>query len=449
MSHTQDHARSGTIGGGGWFLGGLVGTLLVMLMPGSASAQAPEEPVEAAVELPAPPTGRPVRGLRVRSDPGAAMTTLTLVFPEGGATDPAEGTGATFLLGRLLQAQGEQALLPLGGTLAIQAEQGQVALVVSVPSPRWEEGWARVQRLLETDPLSSALLEEARARRLDELLFQQGTPVQSFLAAWQRHAFASSLPVAIDAGRPIGGTVDGVRGVTLSMLDARRRDVFRIERSQAILMAPPPPESSAQLDFHVPESAGAVGSVGAGGRSAPWEGSRQVVDRDLTSTWIGLAWAIPEGVHWVTVSFLAQRLQEMLNPSLPEPGIYRTEVSPVRAGDRTLLTVVATVDPSVALRRERQVIEALGSLGTEAMTGLGLDLAQRRWKSEVAAVRSNAVEEGFWLARQLGPGLASSEILPNPDALRGLLSGTVIRDLAASLSAPRIFVYGPVPMMSP
>jgi hypothetical protein len=372
------------------------------------------------------------------------MTTLTLIFPEGARTDPPEAPGATFLLGRVLEAQAERALLPLGGSLGVQVEQDQVSLVLSVPSPAWEEGWARVEQLLEVDRLSADRLEETRARRLDELLFQQGTPVSAFLAAWHRHALAVGLPPEVDAGRPVGGTIEGVRNVTVSTLEARRRDIVQIERSRAILMAPPSPESPAEESFHVAEPSG-------GGRAAPvqgvWEGARLVVDRDLTSAWLGVAWAIPPQAHWLTSSFLAQRLQELLSPSLPEPGVFRTEVAVTRAGGQAFLTVLATVDPAVTLRREQQILDALQALATEAMGGLGLELAQRRWKSQLAALRSQPIEEGQWLARNLPED--ATELLPDGDALRGLLAGTVIRDLASALPPARILLYGPVPMMEP
>ena len=373
-----------------------------------------------------------VQTLHVETRPGARMTTLTLVFPEGARTDPADQSGVTFLLGRTLEAQAEAALLPLGGSLTIRVEKQDSRVTLTIPTHQWTVAWSRLRGLLASDSLSGALLERERARRLEELLFQQGAPVHTFLAQWHRHALAWALPVEQDPARPAGGSLEDIRRLTLPALEARRRQVFRLDAAQALLIAPPDAPAIRAIEESVQDPIRPAPSAAGG-----WEAERLVVNRDLTSSWIGVAWPIPDEVHWVTARFLAHRLHEMLNPTLPEPGIYRTEVTLMRAGAATLLTVVATVDPGVTLRRERQILDAMALLAAEPLQGLTLDFSQRRWKSALAL-------------RRMEPSAEADEggILPDPEALSALLSGTRLRDLAAGLPAARILIYGPVPMMA-
>lgn len=376
--------------------------------------------------------------------PLSEMTTVTLIFPDGARNDPAGAAGATFLLGRLLETEGESALLPLGGRLAIQVDLDQVAVTLSVPNRHWEAAWGEVERLLTTQPIPDEGLDRVKTRRLDELLFQQGAPVFTFLAHWQRYALASGLPADVDPGRPTGGTLDDVRALSAEILERRRAQVFQLNRSRVLLMAPPPPESSVLQDFGVSGQSDFLPSHEPPGR---WRGEREVMDRELTSTWIGIAWLIPDEAHWVTVSFLARQVHERLNPALPEQGVFRTDVTPVRAGSQRFLTVVSTVDPAVATRRESQILAIVDDLATGTLSGLGLDLAQRRWKSDLARRRANPMEEGGWLAQHLPPD--ATAMLPDPEALSAFLAGPVLRDLAAGLPEARVLLYGPVPMMEP
>jgi len=410
----------------------LLGLLLLSAGAATAESQSHDQHREQDPTL--------VRTLHVDIRPGARLSTLALVFPEGARTDPAGQPGATFLLGRILEAQGTAALLPLGGSLSIQVEPGETRVTMAVPHMQWPTAWARLQTLLRSDPLSDAILTRERQRRIDELLFQQGAPVHTFMAQWNRYAQAWALPPEQDPARPVGGTMDGLREVSIPALEARRREVFQLDAAQALLIAPPSAPALTGLEEPTRDPNPALRTP-----AERWQPAREVIDRALTSAWIGVAWLIPDEAHWVTADFLAHRLGELLNPPLPEPGIYRTEVSLTRAGPATLLTVVATVDPGVTYRRERQILQAMTQLASEPLQGLGLDLAQRRWKSAVSLKRMDPREEALWMAEHWSQDYGG--LLPTPEALAVLLSGDLLRELAAFLAGPRILLYGPVPMM--
>ncbi len=424
------------------------------------------------------------------SRPLGSGIAVSVRFPRGAHADPPGSEGTAFLFGRALEAEGARLLAPMSARVHVDVERESLVVTLFAPSLEWIPAWREIAGLLSGSPLSEAAVQAARDRLMDELLFQAGAPVRAFERAWDEERLAGLLNDPAGNGRPVGGSVQGVGSVTPATLEAWRSRSLRwdeavvavvgpVSEAQAgalggplerVVTAPRRPQDPASPETRPPAAVtdpregGAPAtdllppaplylgvpaprlSLPSGGLRQPLgAGSRRVIDEEITSTWIGVAWALPRGTPWVLQDFLVLVVADALNPSPPDPGLYRADVHLEHAGGIPLLVVVATVDPQSAVEWEARILSTLAGIASEPPPGAFFELARRRYRSSRMLEGSDPGLRARWLATRASldggvPDLASES---------WGLSREGLAALAGARGEPRILVYGPVRMMTP
>ena len=440
--------------------------------------------------VPAPLAGQVPARVIWEPRPLGSGVAVSVRFPQGAHSDPVGSEGTAFLFGRSLEAEGTRLLAPMSARVHVDVERESLSVTLFAPSGEWLAAWREIAGLLSGSPLSGEGVQAARDRLLDELLFQAGAPVRAFERAWDAERLAGLPENPAGAGHPVGGSVQGVAGVTPSTLEGWRSRNLRWEdavvavvgpvseaeagslggRMEGVFMMPDRPAVPAAQETPPipagtdPAAAGAsptdplpplplqlsapsqpLGLPSGGLRQPLGAGIRRVIDEEITSTWIGVAWALPRGTPWVLRDFLSLVVADALNPSPPDPGLYRADVHLEHAGETPLLVVVATVDPQSAAEWEARILSTLAGVATEPPPGAFFELARRRYRSSRMLEGSDPGLRARWLAVRASldgrvPDLASES---------WGLSREGLAALARARGEPRILVYGPVRMMTP
>jgi len=426
----------------------------------------------------------------LESRPQGSGVAVSVHFSRGALSDPAGSEGAAFLFGRTLEAEGTRLLAPMSARIHVDVGRESLSVTLFAPSGEWISAWREISGLLSGSPLPEATVRAARERLLDELLFQTGAPVRAFERAWDEERLAGLLDDPAAGGRPIMGTVQAIGAASPATLEAWRSRNLRWSEAVVAVVGPvseaearalggrleqvsatparpgeaeapempptgavPPPPGGAEppvdplppppLQVGVPSPR--LGLPSGGLRQPLGAGSRRVIDEDVTSSWIGLAWALPRGTPWVLRDFLALVVADALNPSPPDPGLYRADVHLEQAGDTPLLVVVATVDPQSAVEWESRILSTLEGVALEPPPGAFFELARRRYRSTRMLEASDPGLRARWLAVR-----ASLEGgIPVIEADSWGLSREGLAALAGARGEPRILVYGPLRMMTP
>jgi hypothetical protein len=414
---------------------------------------------------------------------------LSVHLPAGGSSDPAGGEGTAFLFGRTLEAEGGRILAFMGGRLQVDVGLEHISVTMFVPAREWTSAWREIAGLLSGTPLPEAVVRASRDRLLDQLMFETGAPVRTFASEWNRMRLVGILPAGADAGRPVSGTVQGVGSATAASLEEWRRRNLRWEDA-VVAVVGPVSEADVRMGSGSVESVGGVvptihpdspGPTGAGlepaddgdpegvaaplppapvrigvpaprlelpsgGARHPWnERERRVIDQEVTSTWIGMAWPIPQGTPLVLRDFLAHVLTDALNPTPPDPGLYRADVRLERVGAASLLVVEATVDPQATLEWEARILETLAGVARAPTPGAFFELARRRYRSARLLEAADPATRARWITMRAAQEGRVPQLSPESWGL----SREGLGALAGALGEPRILVFGPERMMTP
>jgi hypothetical protein len=183
-----------------------------------------------------------------------------------------------------------------------------------------------------------------------------------------------------------------------------------------------------------------------GMRTSPrlWSlGQREIHDEDLTSTWIGIAWALPASTPWVLMDFMAHLIGESLNTTPPEPGLFRADVRIEMEGDRPTLVVLATVDPQATFRWEARILSAVAAMAEDPPQGAFFELARRRYRSARLMDQELPAQRAIWITER---GAREGSVPSVRSEVWGL-SREGLSALASARGEPRILLYGPRTMM--
>jgi hypothetical protein len=429
--------------------------------------------------------------------PGSGTVAVTVRFPVGALQDPAGAEGTAFLLGRVVEAAAMEHLGPRSASLQVDVGLHHLEATLFAPASSWMSSWAEVASLLSTASLPSPAVDAARARVLDEASFQEGSPERAFEAAWNGFRLSGLVPSGTSPSRSVEGrsaslarldrgALEGWRNASLSWNDAVVAVVGDVSPADLSAMggrrlleltagvrgeAPPAPDPAPAAAPGTPDprslapdtlvEAAAAGlplpppplrlgtpapalGLPAGGIVARWSGSREIVDREITSTWMGLAWALPRGTPLVLRDFLAHVVGEALNPSPPDPNLYRARVTLEEVEGIPLLVVVAATDPQAAYAWEARILQALENLSEAPLPGAFLDLARRRYRSTRILEAADPALRSRWVASHLGP----DGTLPSVTAESWGLRRSAVAALVEARGEPRILLKGPAAMMA-
>ncbi len=439
-------------------------------------------------------------------DSGGRMVATAIRFPAGSAEDPIGSEGTAFLLGRVLEGEGEGRLAPFGARLSVEVRPEEFMVSMTVRPDRWREAMGELVGLLHEGDLPDAELGGLKDAVLEQLQFEEGAPVRGFereraaLLRGSDHRAARSPqgtrstvvslgrdelasfradhlvpgqarvavvgPVDEDEVRRVlpgpvrtvreGGGWDGGESERQVVVDPQppeeRPDAEEgtgddgtpgFEGSPVDAVAALPPAPSMALYREESDSPLRVPTASSG--SLAWEaGDRVVVDRQLTSTWIAVAFPFPPGTPSVLLEFLGHLVYEALTPSPPDPGLYEAGVTVEWVAQSPVLMVSASVDPRITSRWEDRLTGSLEALSEGAPTGSFFELTRRRFRSALFLELSVPEARARWVTRKLAQGED-----PIPDLQREIwrFRPGAVAEAARAAGPPRVLLFGPRDMM--
>lgn len=427
----------------------------------------------------------------VQEDPAGPLVAVTFRFPAGSSEDPDGEEGTAFLLAEAVEGAGADRLARFGGLLEVEVDRSTTVITLLAPPESWGEAVAAVQDLLTSSPPSETRIQALRDRHLSRLVFEEGAPVRRFERERSRLLLDASHPGA----RPLSGTRESVERISAGAVHRFLGQVLSLGEAAAAVVGPVggaevervlgiapdpveavPPFQRAESPSQQPSPPGAAAAarpdtLGAeetedlpppprmrlretpfqplevpSAAEAPMAWSapdRIVVDEQLTSTWMAVAWPFPRGTSLTLLGFLAHTLEETLVPSPPERGQYSTHVSVEHVEGYPVLVFSATVDPRVAGRWEERIVEGMGTMAESPPTGSFFELGRRRYRSRVLLTTASPDDRARWLLDQLD---AAGEVPPFHDEL-WRLSEDVLARVASAAGPPRVLLLGPRAMM--
>lgn len=449
-----------------------------------------------AVLLPAPVSGgQPAQGMveraLVQEDPAGPLVAVTFRFSAGSAQDPEGEEGTALLLAEALEDGGGDRLARLGGLLQVEVDRSTTVITLLAPPESWGEAVAAVQDLLTSSPPSETRIQALRDQHLSRLVFEEGAPVRRFERERNRLVLDASHPGA----RPLAGTRESVERISAGAVHRFLGQVLSLDEAAAAVVGPVsaaevervlgvapdrmeavPPFQRAEPPSQQPSPPGATAAdrpdtLGADEtedlpppprvrlRETPFQPlevpsateaamawsapDRIVVDEQLTSTWMAVAWPFPRGTSLTLLGFLAHTLEETLVPSPPERGQYSTHVSVEHVEGDPVLVFSATVDPRVAGRWEDRIVQGMGTMAESPPTGSFFELGRRRYRSRVLLNTAAPDDRARWLLEQLD---AAGEVPAFHDEL-WRLSEEVLARVASAAGPPKVLLLGPRAMM--
>lgn len=463
----------------------LLAILLTPLLPGSGVAVAAAEEAR----------GDRARyaQILVQEDPGGTLIATTFRFPVGSAQDPEGQEGTAALLGRALEDEAGQRLSGAAAHLQVDVSHDEF-LVTLLASPEGWEGSVRiVESLLRGSGLSESRIGSLRDDQRARLVFEEGAPVRQFelergrlllgmghpgarpveghrssveaisgsdpIRFLQRHLDAATAVVAVVG--PVSRTdVEAVLGGPLTLVDG-----VPPFRETPALTGPPtvPTPTDEPTEVQAPDTVPRTPELppaprtrlrdtpfqplvipeGGMGATAWASSDRTVVDEQLTSTWMAVAWPFPRDTPWTLLQFLAYALEGAVVPSPPGPGQYSTSVQIDRVDGLPVLVFQATVDPRVALRWEERILEGMPAMSQTPPTGSFFELGRRQFRTRLLMSMAAPEDRSRWLTRQVA---LDGEVTDVQGAI-WRLTEEGLAGAAAAAGPPRVLLVGPASMM--
>jgi len=426
-----------------------------------------------------------VARLAVLERPGSAATAVALAFPRGSGDDPDGMAGAAHLLATALEEEAALRLNRGAALVRIQAQRDrfQVALVAA-PQDAWES-YRTLSSVLFGTPVSQEAVERARTRIVSQLNFQQGSPVTEFEVEALRAVFGIGHPWA----RSEKGTLQEVAAIPVGRLQGLQAEWLRPGQAAAAVVgpvqglhevwsylreegaSPPPPPSAAAPEPAAdtlpapgtpPEADSLPGPGPVPGAtpvpetepspqppappaepgSLPWTTpERLVLEREVISSWVAVAYPAPPGAPRTALEFLAYEIQESLNTIPPDPGLFAATARVESAPEGPILIVTAAVLPDAAEAWERRITRTVDRVVEGGLDPAFVQLRRRRFAGTTLLAEAHPEEEALRVAEDL---LRNGEVRE----LAGELLRLRVPDLtgaAALLGPPRILIYGPPP----
>lgn len=428
--------------------------------------------------------------LLVQTDPGGVMAASSIRYPAGSARDPVGEEGTAFLLGRALETEARARLGQLGADLEIAVDRDEFLVTLLAPPDRWAEAFRTMDGVLSAAPLSPALVERLREAHRRRLVFEEGAPVREVELERARLLLGGTHPGA----RLVTGTLASMDRISAEGL-LRFRD-SHLRRDEAVV-AVVGPVDAAEVERTLERSATRVSGTPSfirpdpprGGRAEPsgdsvvvdttqvrpgeplpppprvrlrqapmeplvvpaagtagsaWSsGDRTVVDRELTSAWMVMAWPFSTGTPTVLLEFLAQAIEEAVVPSPPGPGHYSSSTRIDRVEGHPVLLFLATVDPRIANTWERRIVEGMSDIAAAPPTGSFFELGRRRYRTRHLLEVASPDTRSRWLVRRV----AEEGEVPDVHSHIWRLTEEGLAGAAASAGPPRILIVGPSEMM--
>lgn len=403
---------------------GLVSSLL--FTAASASAQTPP-----GMPLPTRTAGGGYALEAAHVHRHATAVAVALRLPVGSANDPEGRDGAAWLLARVLEDQASRALDPADAAFTATVDRATTVFTLIAVPGAWERAWERVDSVLFEAALDPDLVVVHRGELLADLAFEAGSPV----AESEREAAVILADPGSPFTRPPRGTTASVAGLGPAVLESYRSAFHR--RRSAVRAVVGPVGSDTLVP---PRAREPLSDTAAPDPEPAWStGDRRVEVRDVTSTWMSVAYpaspAVPR-THLELVSFL---LEEELDPTPPDPDRYAVSVRIEQAPAGPVLLVEATVFPEAADRWERRILGTIERMASEPVGEDFFRWRRRRFRTHRLLRESAPEAEATRMSADL---LRDGAVRDLGLEIWALDAGT-LQKAARALGEPRIFRFGP------
>lgn len=398
---------------------GLVG-LTLAAAPNAGAAQRLAGPV-------ATPSWAAV--LEVVERPASPVVGVSIAVPVGSGADPADRPGSGRVAAEAIVAELEAILGPgnLEGRVSIAPDR--TLLTFLVRPDRVDEFFQAVgQTVYGSGPRAQAV-ESARRQREEVLRFEVDSPVRE--VAVERRALLYGEGDARTS--PPEGTLGSIEALDEAQVQEMRRSVFRSGEARVVVVGPveAPTSTAPVTPAAVPGGTTSTGPA--------WSVvDRRVVTRDVTNTWLSIAFPVPSDLPRIAVLYVADRMSQELNAVPPDPGLFNASVEVFELPEGEVILVHAAVLPESAAALESKILGLPGSLAL-ARDPAFFRFHRGRFRA-TRLVREAAPEEAS--ARMALELLTRGAILDFEDAVWTLDAGGAA-DAAASLGPPRTLVFGP------
>jgi predicted Zn-dependent peptidase len=367
--------------------------------------------------------------------PRSTAVAATLRVPHGSAEDEPGLEGTTSLLTRVLEAQVARSLGRTGtGSVAARADRNSITFTLLTTPDAWRRDLARTDSVLFDGALDAELFERIRARALESLAFEEGSPVREY--------FEEVARILAPSGslwpRAPGGTTASIGALTPAALERYRGAKLRRGSAVLVVVGVEAPPASSPSDTLPSEGEAPLTAPPDTGRA--WNaGERTDVVRDVTSAWITIAYPAPRSAKRIELELLSFVLREELDPTPPDPDRYSVEVRLEDTPNGPVVVAEAAVLPEAADRWEARIRSAVTRLAETPIPPDFFRLRLRRFRANRLLAESApeilAARIAGDLERKGAPRDLSAEIRR--------LDAAALSSIARSLGAPRVFRFGP------
>lgn len=368
--------------------------------------------------------------LHVEVDSSRVLVGMALVSDMGTVSDPAGYSGLTSVATeaiRLALAE-DPAIVSAEVTLT----RGRLEFTVLARPEDWPAAARRLRSVVLEDGPPARTFDAARAASLQRFRFTAATPLREvdLEAARLFTTFES------DWSRPIEGTLSTVESLTQSDF-ARLSRVWANGRWAGALTGPVE-ELQARAVFGVLSDSTASRPVSVSFEPAWTQADRIRIAREVTSTWIVAAFPLPADLTPTRSDHLLHRVDELLNPVTPDPGLFDARVERVRLPQGIVLRVTASVLPEAASRWEERIRDLPGRIEPPADPDF-FRWERRRFRAHLLLADAASDRRALRMAQDL---LVLGSVRDLQEEAWALEPDD-LADAAQRLSPPRILVFGP------
>lgn len=393
----------------------MAGGMLVLMagLPSPVEAQLPDATRYAGVETALTPRG--------------TVVSIAVRIPAGSGDDQEGFGGTAWLLGHLLAERADEAA-GAGTSVSVEVSRGETLFTVLSLPEGWAQAWRRVESIIFGPPPEGLDIDGARRALENVLIFEDGSPVRRFELEAARLIAPPSHPWAL----PIRGTRESLANVSEVSLRLFAGNYYRADAATLSVVGP---RGFVSPTLTRPDSTGLPpGAVPA------WSvGERVRLVREITNSWIVVAWPVDPDLPRTSLEFLVHLLAEQLDPTPPDPDRYSVDVRLEDTPRGPVVLVEATVFPAAADRWEKRILAAADRLARDIMDDDFLGWRRRRFRTARLLAESKPESEAARIARDLArEGKARNLSVQIWD-----LNGAALLRAARALGEPRILRLGP------
>ena len=366
-------------------------------------------------------------GVSTSLTPRGTVVSIAVRIPTGSADDQEGFGGTAWLLGHLL-AERADAAAGAGTVVSVEVSRGETLFTVLTLPEGWAEAWRRVESTIFGPPPDGLDVVTARQALEDALVFEEGSPVRNF----ELEAASLIAPPSHPWAQPIRGTRESLANVSELTLKLFYGNYYRADAATISVVGPRgfvPPDPTRTDSTDIAPGSGPAWSVG----------ERLRLVREITNSWIVVAWPVEPDLPRTSLEFLVHLLAEQLDPTPPDPDRYSVDVRLEDTPRGPVVLVEATVFPAAADRWEERILDARDRLARDIMDDDFLGWRRRRFRTARLLLESRPEAEAARIARDLArEGRARSLSIQIWD-----LDGADLLRAARALGEPRILLLGP------